>query len=98
MIVEYDGFKKSSDKLLGIGESVVIADFLSENPKLGDLVEETGGIRKLKWPLHVKHKDEVKGIAYYYYKDKGTPVYLIAVFKPGVKQALSKVIELMVSP
>ncbi len=95
--VEYKEFRKSCEKHLGAEQNQLIANYLSENPKLGELVNETGGIRKLQWPTNTKHKDEVKGVIYYYYKDRSNPVYLISVFRPGVKQALSKVIELIVT-
>ncbi|NNE65245.1 MAG: addiction module toxin RelE [Pyrinomonadaceae bacterium] len=94
--IEYKEFTKSSDRLLGRGENDRVVDALSGNPRLGDLIGGTGGIRKLKWPINCKTKNKVQGIVHFYFKDKSHPVHLIAVFKPGAKQTLAKAIEIIV--
>jgi len=94
-LIEYEEFSKSSNKLLGVDEKDLILDCIGRNPKVGELIENTGGIRKLSWPPECKHKSDVKGTIYYYYKDRSLPVFLISVYKPGAKQALGRTIEVL---
>ncbi len=95
--IENKEFTSRCLKVLGDREGAAITDYLSENPKAGEAIKATGGIRKISWPIGAKNKSETKAVVYYYYKDRTTPVYLIAVFRPGVKQALAKVIEMVVT-
>ncbi|OZG75459.1 hypothetical protein BTA51_03545 [Hahella sp. CCB-MM4] len=94
-VVEYREFGRSSDTLLGEQEKEAVVDFITQDPRIGELIQNTGGMRKLAWPLSVKHKKEIKGTIYYFYKDRSMPIFMINVFKPTAKNTLARTIEIL---
>ena len=48
-IAELPEFIRIADKLLSDSERQDIIRYLAEHPKAGDLMEGTGGVRKLRW-------------------------------------------------
>ena len=47
-ITELPEYIKRADSLLSESERKAVIDYLSEHPKAGDVMEGTGGIRKLE--------------------------------------------------
>jgi hypothetical protein len=48
-VAELPEFMRIADKLLTKPERLDIIRYLAERPKAGDLMEGTGGVRKLRW-------------------------------------------------
>ena len=48
-IAELPEFIRTAEKLLTHAERLDIVRYLAEHPKAGDLMEGTGGVRKLRW-------------------------------------------------
>ena len=48
-IAELPEFIRTADKLLSEIERQDVIRYLAEHPKAGDLMEGTGGVRKLRW-------------------------------------------------
>jgi len=48
-IAEIPSFIRLADKLLSDEERQDLIRFLADHPKAGDLIEDTGGVRKLRW-------------------------------------------------
>jgi hypothetical protein len=48
-ITELPEYIKRADELLSEAERKSVIDYLAEHPKSGDIMEGTGGIRKLRW-------------------------------------------------
>lgn len=48
-IVELPEFLRKSDKLLSNTEKLSIINYLAAHPAAGDIMQGTGGIRKLRW-------------------------------------------------
>ena len=48
-IAELPEYVRRVEKLLSATERIDIVNYLAAHPKVGDLVEGTGGIRKLRW-------------------------------------------------
>ncbi|MGY8815226.1 MAG: hypothetical protein ACKVHQ_11025 [Gammaproteobacteria bacterium] len=55
-IVELPEFLRKSDKLLSKAERLSIINYLAAHPAAGDIMQGTGGIRKLRWLHKVKEK------------------------------------------
>lgn len=55
-ITELPEYIKRADSLLYEAERKTLIDYLSEHPKAGDIMEGTGGIRKLRWSRGNKGK------------------------------------------
>jgi hypothetical protein len=88
-IAELPEFLKKSNKLLSDDEKNELIEFLALNPKAGDLIQETGGIRKLRWSIKNKGKSGGVRIIYYYHNLK-IPLFLLTLFGKGEKSNLSK--------
>jgi len=48
-VAELPEFIRTADKLLSLVERQDLIRYLASHPKTGDLMEGTGGVRKLRW-------------------------------------------------
>jgi hypothetical protein len=88
-IVELPEFLKKSSNLLRHEEKANIINYLASHPRSGDLMQGTGGIRKLRWSAQGKGKSGGVRVIYYYH-DGAAPLFLLTVFGKGEKANLSK--------
>ena len=103
-VTETGTFQRKANQLLSEeGKSDLIA-YLSENPQSGALVQNTGGIRKLRWARSGGGKSGGVRVIYYFHSEI-MPLYLLTVFgkneKANIsmkeKQVLSKLVRELVS-
>lgn len=78
-VVETPAFLRAADKLIPSAERDELIRFLARNPKAGDVIPATGGIRKLRWALQGKGKRGGARIVYYY-RNERLPLFLIAAY------------------
>jgi hypothetical protein len=64
-------------------------DFLAAHPRAGDMMEGTGGIRKLRWARGGKGKSGGVRVIYYYH-DHRIPLYLLTVFGKSEQSNITK--------
>ena len=88
-IVELPEFIRRSDKLLSQAEKSSIINYLALHPASGDIMQGTGGIRKLRWSAQGRGKSGGVRVIYYYH-NKTLPLFLLTVFGKGEKANLSK--------
>ena len=88
-IVELPEFLRKSEKLLTISQRLSIINYLAEHPASGDIVQGTGGIRKLRWSAQGRGKSGGVRVIYYYHNET-MPLFLLTVFGKGEKANLSK--------
>ncbi len=88
-IVELPEFIRKSDKLLSQSEKNSIINYLALHPASGDIMQGTGGIRKLRWSAQGKGKSGGVRVIYYYH-NQTIPLFLLTVFGKGEKSNLSK--------
>ncbi len=88
-IVELPEFTKQSDKILSESEKQSIINYLAKHPSSGDLIEGTGGIRKLRWAAQGKGKSGGVRVIYYYH-NKTIPLFLLTLFAKGKKSNIDK--------
>ena len=89
-VAELPEFIRTAQKLLTDIERQVIILYLAEHPKMGDLMEGTGGVRKLRWGRGSQGKSGGVRVIYYFY-DEAMPLYLLTLFANGEQSNLSKV-------
>ncbi len=88
-VVELPEFLKKSDKLLSTEERISVVNYLAAHPASGDIIQGTGGIRKLRWSAKGKGKSGGVRIIYYVHNDT-MPLFLLTLFGKGEKSNLSK--------
>lgn len=88
-LVELPSYIRLADKLLTAQERQDLIDYLAENPKAGDIMEGTGGVRKLRWRRGDHGKSAGVRVIYYYHDDL-MPLYLLTLFATGDKGNLTK--------
>lgn len=89
-VVETSAYLKDADDA-GIPENerAAIKLFLSKHPKAGDLMEGTGGARKLRFAGRGKGKSGGYRVITFYGGDD-IPVFLLAALSKGERENLSK--------
>src|SRR3546814_17429871 len=88
-IAELPSYIRLANKLLSEDERRDLIDYLAEHPQAGDIMEGTGGVRKLRWRRGGQGKSRGVRIIYYYH-DGCMPLYLLTLFSKGDKVNLTK--------
>ena len=83
-VAETEPFQKKIQKLLSMEEKENLISYLSEHPKAGDLIQGTGGIRKLRWAKGAKGKSSGVRVIYFFHSEI-MPLYLLAMFGKNEK-------------
>jgi hypothetical protein len=63
-------------------------DFIARNPEAGDVIPETGGVRKIRWRMQGRGKRGGSRVIYFFY-DRAAPIYLLMVYAKGVSENIS---------
>lgn len=88
-IAEVPEYARRAEKLLSAQERQEIVEYLAKRPKAGDLMEGTGGVRKLRWRRGNRGKSGGVRVIYYFHSD-AMPLYLLTVFGKNERANLSK--------
>jgi hypothetical protein len=63
-------------------------NFIARNPEAGDVIPETGGVRKLRWGRAGSGKRGGARVIYFYH-DARRPLYLLMVYAKAQQEDLS---------
>lgn len=88
-IAETPEYLRHADKLLTAGERGDVVDYLAAHPKAGDLMQGTGGVRKLRWARAGRGKSGGVRVIYYFHSE-AMPLYLLTVFAKSERANLAK--------
>ena len=88
-VVETERFLKDTRLLLSDDERAELVAFIGSNPEAGELVPETGGVRKVRWALAGKGKRGGARVIYYHHGEL-LPVFLLAAYAKNERANLSK--------
>lgn len=88
-VAETPEYLRRCEKLLTDGERRDVVDYLAAHPKAGDLMEGTGGVRKIRWARAGRGKSGGVRIIYYVHSE-AMPLYLLTVFAKNERANLSK--------
>ena len=88
-VAELPEYIRGASKLLDADERQDIISYLAAHPKAGDLMESTGGVRKLRWGRGNQGKSGGVRVIYYFHSDL-IPLYLLTLFAKNERTNLSK--------
>jgi len=83
-IIETPEYLSRCKKLMEEEERFEIINFLSENPDVGNLIEGTGGARKLRWKRSGRGKSGGFRIIYFFH-NPAAPLFLLTMFAKNEK-------------
>lgn len=88
-VIETHSYRRAADQAgMSEDERLRLNNLLSENPTAGDLIQGTGGARKLRFAKPGKGKSGSYRIITYY-ADEDVPVFIMDVYSKGEKINLS---------
>jgi len=88
-VVETGRFIRDTSQLMPETERMSLVTFIAGNPESGDLIPQTGGVRKLRWALPGGGKRGGARVIYYFHSEQ-YPVFLLAAYGKNEKANLSK--------
>ena len=88
-VVETPEFLSATRKIMSDAERVLLVDYLAYNPAAGDLIQGTGGVRKLRWALEGRGKSGGARVIYFYH-DAGMPVFALTAYAKNERSDLSQ--------
>lgn len=88
-IVELPEFLRRAEALISEQEKQSIINYLARHPHAGDIMQGTGGIRKLRWATGGKGKSGGVRVVYYVHNES-MPLFLLSLFGKNEKANLSK--------
>lgn len=87
-VAETPIFIKQAAKLFSASEKKALIDFLAANPYSGDLMPNTGGVRKVRVPASGRGKRGGARVIYYVFNEDA-PIYALLVYAKNQSVNLS---------
>lgn len=87
-VVETARFLKDVKPMMADSEREELVAFLGANPEAGEIIPETGGVRKIRWAIDGRGKRGGARVIYYYHGER-LPVFLLAAYGKNEKANLS---------
>ncbi len=88
-VVETPEFLSATRKLMTEEERAVLLHYLAHNPAAGDLIQGTGGVRKLRWALEGRGKRGGARVIYFYHSTD-LPLFALTAYAKNERADLSK--------
>ena len=88
-VVETPEFLATARKLMSEEERALLVDYLAYNPTAGDLIQGTGGLRKVRWGLEGRGKSGGARVIHFFH-DAGMPLFVLAAYAKNERADLSQ--------
>jgi len=87
-VAETPLFARQAGSIWNEQEREEFVNYIARNPEAGDVIPETGGVRKVRWGRAGAGKRGGARVIYFYYDDT-RPLYLLLVYAKARKEDLS---------
>src|SRR5437660_11401727 len=88
-VVETGEFLRQAKPLMSDSERAELVAYVGANPEAGEIIPETGGVRKIRWAREGMGKRGGARLIYYYHNER-LPVFLLSAYAKSRKANLSK--------
>ncbi|MCY1292181.1 Toxin HigB-2 [compost metagenome] len=88
IFIETEIFTEDVLELLPDDDYQQFQAFLTEQPDFGDLIQDTGGLRKIRWSANGKGKRSGVRVIYYHV-NAAHQIRLLLIYQKGVKDDLT---------
>lgn len=88
IFIETSFFTEDVKQLLSDEEYGKLQEHLAANPEAGDLIKETGGLRKVRWTAGGKGKSGGVRVIYYHVT-AAAQIRMLTIYKKGVQDTLT---------
>lgn len=89
-VVELPSFIKSSEKIMSEEEVNNLIFTLSQNPKAGNIIPNTGGLRKFRYKINNNKGKSGGSRVIYYYHNNNNPLLLLFTYPKSKSANLTK--------
>lgn len=89
LFIETDIFTEDVKKLLDDDEYHKLQVSLAMQPEYGDLIQNTGGLRKIRWLAGGKGGKRSGVRVIYFYRSRENEIRLLLIYRKGIKDDLS---------
>jgi hypothetical protein len=86
--VETATFVRQSEDVWEDAEREAFVNFIAWNPAAGDIIPETGGVRKVRWSRSGKGRRGGARVIYFYH-NVDRPLYLLMVYAKARREDLT---------
>lgn len=87
-VAETPLFVRQAEKVWSDEEREAFVVFIAANPEAGDVIPDTGGVRKVRWARAGSGKRGGTRVVYFYH-NADRPLYLLLVYAKGRQENLS---------
>jgi hypothetical protein len=87
-VVETPFFLRKAADLIDDSERSELVAILAANPEAGDVIAETGGVRKIRWAASGRGKRGGVRVIYYFHSES-LPLFLLTVYAKNQKANLT---------
>lgn len=88
-VAETPEYLRCAGRLLSAAERADVVVYLAAHPRAGDLMQGTGGVRKLRWARGGRGKSSGARVIYYFHSE-AMPLYLLTAYGKSERANLSK--------
>jgi hypothetical protein len=87
-VAETPLFVRRAAEVWSDDERESFVDFIAKNPQMGDVIPDTGGVRKIRWAKAGTGKRGGVRVIYFYH-DADSPLYLLMVYAKARQEDLT---------
>lgn len=88
-LLESSAFTRAADRLWTDKEKEEFSFFIGQNYTAGKIIEDTNGVRKIRWSREGSGKSAGVRVIYFYY-DENHPILLLLLYAKNEKENLTR--------